>query len=216
MEFYYDNGVETSNINGVKLEHTGKNPQNGTIIINANGDVALAIHDGKYCAEKTFMDKEISISTKKLSECTISSVEFAIKFGGSDSDFFDSVKETSDGYIAVGMGSSSDGDLTGLIQQYSEYSTNYATIAKYDFNGNKVWGYFYGGSNSDEFMGITKVSDGYIIYGYTYSEDFFGDYYVNCYTSDAFIIKTDDRIKIELPPVGKSKVDENYCDEEIQ
>ncbi|NLL44441.1 MAG: hypothetical protein GX247_02080 [Mollicutes bacterium] len=48
--FHYNDGVETSNIEGVYLEYEGEKPKSGYIIVNETGDVALAIHNGKYCA----------------------------------------------------------------------------------------------------------------------------------------------------------------------
>jgi len=46
--FKYINGVENK-----KLNYKGNKPQNGEVKINKYGQVGMAIHDGKYCAEKS-------------------------------------------------------------------------------------------------------------------------------------------------------------------
>ncbi|NLM63291.1 MAG: hypothetical protein GX190_03150 [Mollicutes bacterium] len=47
--YTYENGEETSSI-GKQLGIKGTKPKNGEIRINNEGEVALAIHDGTYCA----------------------------------------------------------------------------------------------------------------------------------------------------------------------
>ncbi|MDD4282938.1 MAG: hypothetical protein PHX03_04020, partial [Bacilli bacterium] len=44
-------------------------PKNGSVIVNSDGDVKLALHDGTYCAEKAYEDSEITITTKTVEEC---------------------------------------------------------------------------------------------------------------------------------------------------
>jgi prepilin-type N-terminal cleavage/methylation domain-containing protein len=51
--FKYINGVENSNVENKKLNYKGNKPQNGEVKINKYGQVGMAIHDGKYCAEKS-------------------------------------------------------------------------------------------------------------------------------------------------------------------
>jgi prepilin-type N-terminal cleavage/methylation domain-containing protein len=60
--FTYNDGVESSNIEGEKLEYKGERPKSGEIMININGEIALALHDGKYCAEKSKEECFITIS----------------------------------------------------------------------------------------------------------------------------------------------------------
>ncbi|NLL44917.1 MAG: prepilin-type N-terminal cleavage/methylation domain-containing protein [Mollicutes bacterium] len=69
--FYYNDGAETSNIEGVYLEYEGEKPQSGYIIINKEGDIALAIHNGKYCAQKGYYQSTITVSTKSANKCEI-------------------------------------------------------------------------------------------------------------------------------------------------
>lgn len=45
-----------------QLNYKGSKPQDGEVRINKNGKVAIAIHDGKYCAEKSYESSEVKIS----------------------------------------------------------------------------------------------------------------------------------------------------------
>jgi len=106
-------------------------------------------------------------------------------FGGSNSDYFSSIIEVSDGYIVVGSSNSTDGSLENKNIGWED-----GILVKYDFNGNLDWVKTYGGSNSDYFYGVAATSDGYIIVGETYSND--GDFdEMNNGQNDALIIKTD-------------------------
>ena len=69
--FTFENGIETSNVDGAKLDYDGDQIKNGVVKINEDGRVALAIHDGTYCAEKWYTISEIEISEKALEECKI-------------------------------------------------------------------------------------------------------------------------------------------------
>ncbi len=71
ITFTYTNGVESSNPLGKQLEYKGSKPKNGTVKVNSEGQVALAIHDGKYCAEKSYAESAVSISEKTQEECVI-------------------------------------------------------------------------------------------------------------------------------------------------
>src|SRR5690554_3921549 len=52
MQYKYENGKESSPSGDVRLDYRGSKPQNGIIIINKEGKVALAFHNGKYCVTK--------------------------------------------------------------------------------------------------------------------------------------------------------------------
>ncbi len=91
-------------------------------------------------------------------------------FGGTNWDYFWDVIETADGgYIAAGKTFSEDIDITGITMSY-EYDAT-AMLVKYDAAGNVVWKKFFGGSDTEEFKGVTAVSDGYIVIGMTWSKD---------------------------------------------
>ncbi len=79
--YTYENGEETSSINK-ELEIKGEKPKNGEIRINKEGEIALAIHDGTYCAEKGYGETEVIVTQKEINECIIN--------GSSDSNNNDS------------------------------------------------------------------------------------------------------------------------------
>ena len=68
--YTYVDGEESSTGN-IKVSIIGKKPENGELIIRANGEIALAFHNGKYCAEKGYTDSVVSISTKSEAECIL-------------------------------------------------------------------------------------------------------------------------------------------------
>ncbi len=71
MVFQYLDGVETSTPYDNKLEYKGTLPQNGTVIINEKGAIALALHDGKYCIEKDFTSDDLIITEKNFEDCDL-------------------------------------------------------------------------------------------------------------------------------------------------
>ncbi len=71
ITFTYTDGVETSNPTGFKLDYKGARPQNGEVIINDSGNVALALHDGTYCAKKNYTDADVTITKVALSACKL-------------------------------------------------------------------------------------------------------------------------------------------------
>jgi hypothetical protein len=139
VTFTYTDGVESSSVSGISLNYKGTKPKNGTVSINSSGEIAIAIHDGKYCAEKGYGANEVTISEKTVEECQISgdveepiAPNFIKTFGGWNEDRFLGVSATSNGYIAVGYSYSVDGDLLNIIKGFQD-----AIIVKYDLNGNR-------------------------------------------------------------------------------
>ena len=58
-----------------KLNYKGFKPQNGMIIVNDNGEISLAFHQGKYCVEKKHKETKLTLSTKSIMECKVSFVD---------------------------------------------------------------------------------------------------------------------------------------------
>jgi len=55
------------------LDINGSRPKSGDMIINVNGDISLAISNGKYCVRKGINDKDITID-ENIDDCSLSSI----------------------------------------------------------------------------------------------------------------------------------------------
>lgn len=82
---------------GEELPMTGDLPDSGTILVNQNGGVAIAIYNGKYCAMKNFEQTKVEIFQIPGEECVIDSAP-AISFDG-----FDATKEVNVPSVAPGL-----------------------------------------------------------------------------------------------------------------
>jgi prepilin-type N-terminal cleavage/methylation domain-containing protein len=71
VTFTYTDGVEQSSVLGKQLDYKGTKPRSGTVVVNSSGQVAIAIHDGTYCAEKTYEENVVSISSKSAEDCNL-------------------------------------------------------------------------------------------------------------------------------------------------
>ena len=115
--YIYEDGVESSSPTGKSLNYKGEKPKTGTILINSKGDIALAVYNGKYCAEKGFDDVEVTVSEKVEADCVLvedlTEVEVLVVAGGGGG-----------GRGSGGNAGGSGGGAGGLI-----YNTNYAVIA---------------------------------------------------------------------------------------
>lgn len=69
--FTYIDAVEIANPSGKKLDYKGEKPKTGIVIVNSEGKIALAIHNGDYCAEKDYDDLEVTINEKTQAQCII-------------------------------------------------------------------------------------------------------------------------------------------------
>jgi len=112
-------------------------------------------------------------------------IEWEKNYGGSGSEIAYDVKQTEDGgYIVAGRSSSNDFDIIGNIGE-SDY-----WILKLDVTGNLEWKKNYGGTSLETAYSIEITEDdGYIIAGFTYSND--GNVNNNKGDSDYWIVKLD-------------------------
>lgn len=106
-------------------------------------------------------------------------------YGGSHSEWPFAVKQSSDGsFVIAGWSDSNDGDVSG------NHGLRDYWILKLDPLGNLIWEKSLGGSGQDIARSIDVTFDGgYIIAGYTYSED--GDVTDQVGSSDYWIVKLD-------------------------
>ena len=71
MAFIYTDGIESANLEGMELEYKGTGPKNGVIVVDSEGKVAIAIHNGKFCAKKSYDDIQIEVVEKSLADCNV-------------------------------------------------------------------------------------------------------------------------------------------------
>jgi hypothetical protein len=120
-------------------------------------------------------------------------LEWTKTFGGSNGDGFNDIKQTYDGgYIAVGLASSNDGDVSGNHGGFDVW------LVKLSASGNIEWQKCYGGSG-DEGFGDAVVQTfygGYAVVSFTNSND--GDVSGNHNTDGNF-----DGWFIQVAPNGK-------------
>lgn len=111
-------------------------------------------------------------------------IQWQKTFGGNNYEYIEEILQTKDGgYIVAGWTSSYDGDVTDSKGDLDGW------IIKLDNIGNTEWKKTYGGISSDYIEGIQQTPDnGYIVAGYTYSND---DNISNKGGSDYWIFKLD-------------------------
>ncbi|MDR2352367.1 MAG: T9SS C-terminal target domain-containing protein [Deltaproteobacteria bacterium] len=124
---------------------------------------------------------------------SLGTIQWQKSLGGQRFDFAKSIQITSDGgYIIAGGNSSDDFDVTGN-HGYDDF-----WIVKLDSLGNIQWQKSLGGSSGDFASSIQITSDdGYIIAGYTLSND--GDVTINHGEHDYWIVKLQNQQNDQKP-----------------
>jgi hypothetical protein len=111
-------------------------------------------------------------------------------FGGTEIDRGGGGLQTSDkGYLVFGASCSNNGDVTG---HHGGISSGDCWIVKTDSAGALIWQASYGGTNNDGGVIMPTVGGGYIIGGYSFSND--GDVSGNHGSSDYWVVKLSDNI----------------------
>ena len=67
--FLYESGVMTSYPSGKTIDYKGSVPQDGGIVLHADGSVTLAIHDGENCAVKAKSATTVTVTTTDKATC---------------------------------------------------------------------------------------------------------------------------------------------------
>ena len=124
-------------------------------------------------------------------------------FGGSNSDLaFSILKADADGYLLAGTTTSNDFDL--LNSQY--HGGEDCWLMKTDFAGNLIWSRAYGGSSSDRAFSVVQTIDGgYIIAGYTQSNN--GNVSGNHGANDLWVAK----LSCLTPAASFTFADDSIC-----
>lgn len=107
------------------------------------------------------------------------------RYGGSGRDEIFSIQQTSDlGFIATGHSQSADGDLEVNNGDYDIW------VIKMNQEGELEWSNSFGGTREDVSRSVQQADDGgYLIAGYTFSED--GDIENNYGDQDIWLLKLD-------------------------
>lgn len=112
-------------------------------------------------------------------------IEWQHCYGGTGSEQFKDVHQTTDGgYIALGRASLSNGDVTG------HHGGSDIWVVRTDALGALVWQRCLGGSFNEEGYRVREIDSGFVVVGYTESED--GDvtgHHGDPTTSDAWVVK---------------------------
>ncbi len=112
-------------------------------------------------------------------------IQWQNSFGGSDTEFGNSIRQTFDGgFIVLGESISDDGDVTATHTNYEYW------IIKISNSGLLEWQKTLGGSNAEIGLSVRQCTDsGYILAGYTGSYD--GNITYNHGDRDFWIVKLD-------------------------
>ncbi|WDC84978.1 hypothetical protein PL321_05365 [Caloramator sp. mosi_1] len=138
-------------------------------------------------------------------------LEWIKKFGGEAFDTFNSVNVCKDGgFIVSGFTKSKYGDIgNGNVKDED------GLVVKFDSRGNIEWKTTFGGSRSERFTNAIPISNGYLVIGYSNSED--GDLSgLNKGEYDGIVIKLDREGNIEWKSsFGGSRWDKFYSAIEV-
>ncbi|HWQ66085.1 MAG TPA: PEGA domain-containing protein [Methanospirillum sp.] len=110
---------------------------------------------------------EDEIASNSVLLGTAPAIEWATCYGGTNYDYANDIRQTSDGgYIVAGSSTSSDEDVKGTHGYYDFW------VVRLDSVGKMAWQKCLGGSHGDEANSIQQTSDGgYIVAGSTDSFD---------------------------------------------
>ncbi len=85
MEYIYENEEESSPTNDNKLDYKGSKPIGGIIKINKKGEIALALHNHKWCALKKYRETKITLEKyTNDEECQLEKDDYIL---ATDKDF---------------------------------------------------------------------------------------------------------------------------------
>lgn len=67
----FANGNENATKPDFKLEYKGTKAQNGIMKIETNGNISVAIHNGRWCATKKSNDNDVVVDDRTFANCTL-------------------------------------------------------------------------------------------------------------------------------------------------
>lgn len=70
-EYNYENQIEKRIQGNISVDYKGQKPTFGTLIINDNGNTAIAFYQYGYCATKSYSTDIVTVNKKNKEECII-------------------------------------------------------------------------------------------------------------------------------------------------
>jgi hypothetical protein len=176
--------VKLSNIGGIEWQKAlgGTRGEAGFSLVQTS-DAGYIIVGGTYSNDGDVSGNHGNSDCWVVKLSNSGAVEWQKTLGGTNDDYFLSIKQTADGgYIIAGGTNSNDGDVSG---NHGDYDT---WIVKLSSSGAIQWQKALGGSGGEEIESIIQTTDeGYIAAGYTESND--NDISGNHGNTDYWVIK---------------------------
>lgn len=136
-EYEYSNYVQ---VNPEKqLEYKGSKPKVGNIKINEKGQIALAIYDGIYCAEKSFESSEVKLFKMEEEDCILIDLPDGGVCGDSfvdkrDNDVYKTVKIGSQCWFAENLRYVGEGEDSCLPDPNNPFNCEFSTWESGSYN----------------------------------------------------------------------------------
>ena len=197
----------------IKNSLSGKAPESGSLYINEEGNIGIAVVYDNKCYVKDFKESEVTESDN-ISSCTLTTqiASSYVIFGGKYLDYFEKVIETKDGgYLAIG---SSNSKKVLNIENKSNNINYDGIIVKVDKNGYIEWYNTYGYEGHDYFRNVLEIDDGYIVLAKVNDISSVGDYQkIHALKYDINGNLVDDKVLLEKHEMDVSNIikkDNNY------
>lgn len=134
------------------------------------------------------VSKTTTVGVDKPSDKTVEEVkcEYTKYFGGTGLDTFRDIAACKDGgYLVAGISASTDGDYSGVSDDWEELHTS---VVKYSADGKVEWKYIVGGDNQVTINDVIELKDGTVVAaGQTSAEH--GDIVKNAELLSAFVVR---------------------------
>ncbi|MBP9673477.1 MAG: T9SS type A sorting domain-containing protein [Bacteriovoracaceae bacterium] len=124
-------------------------------------------------------------------------------YGGSLADRFHTIQATAGGYIVAGYSSSNDGDVVSL-----NHGNGDLWVVKIDLQGSIIWEKNYGGTGDEWAKSIQPTTSGYVIGGYTNSND--GDVTGHHGNGDFWVMHIDSQGNLQWQKTYGGSLDELF------
>lgn len=69
--FTYNNGKETRERGNIVLKYSGNTPESGSMLINRNGDIEIAVYLKGFCAVKKLTEDKVKVTKMTKENCEV-------------------------------------------------------------------------------------------------------------------------------------------------